>query len=172
MLEPVFTQFIDSPVGPLMLAVNRSGALVCIYFLETGPPERGLEWLAKHGFAAEQDPAPLTEVRRQLDDYFAGRLERFELALAPKGTPFQQSVWQYLLTIPYGTCTTYGAMAAALGNPAASRAVGLANGSNPIPIVIPCHRVIGSNGKLTGFGGGLPAKHKLLTIEGYYLPLR
>lgn len=165
----VHFKFMGSPVGQLLLAANQAGALVGIYFLGDGPPERGLEWLTKSGYAPELDDAPLAEACRQLEAYFVGELRQFELELAPKGTPFQQSVWSYLQTIPYGSCTTYGAMAAALGNPNASRAVGLANGQNPIPIVIPCHRVIGSNGKLTGFGGGLPAKHKLLTIEGYYL---
>ncbi len=165
----VHFHFTDSPVGTLLLAANQAGALVVLHFLGDDSPERGLEFLAKSGYQPELDAAPLAEACRQLDDYFAGRLRQFELDLAPKGTPFQQTVWQNLLTIPYGTCTTYGAMAAALGNPNASRAVGLANGQNPIAIIIPCHRVIGSNGKLTGFGGGLPAKHKLLTIEGYYL---
>ena len=101
----------------------------------------------------------------QLREYFAGKRKKFTFPLAPRGTEFQQRVWKKLLGIQYGTTTTYGALAGELGNPNASRAVGLANGSNPIPIVIPCHRVIGSNGALTGFGGGLPIKSALLELE-------
>jgi methylated-DNA-[protein]-cysteine S-methyltransferase len=102
---------------------------------------------------------------RQLRAYFAGELETFDLPLAPEGTPFQLEVWRRLCEIPYGETISYGELARRLGNPNASRAVGLANGANPIPIVIPCHRVIGSDGKLTGYGGGLPIKEKLLALE-------
>ena len=108
---------------------------------------------------------------RQLRAYFAGELETFDLPLAPQGTPFQLGVWRRLCEIPYGQTISYGELARRLGNPNASRAVGLANGSNPIPIVIPCHRVIGSNGKLTGYGGGLPIKEKLLALERRQLRL-
>ena len=111
------------------------------------------------------------ETIRQLRAYFAGELENFDLPLAPQGTPFQLSVWNRLCEIPYGETISYGELARRLGNPNASRAVGLANGSNPIPIVIPCHRVIGSNGKLTGYGGGLPIKEKLLALERRQLRL-
>ena len=114
------------------------------------------------GSAWKEDRAPLNKTIRQLRAYFAGELEDFDLQLAPEGTPFQLEVWQRLCDIPYGETISYGELAGRIGNPKASRAVGLANGSNPIPIVIPCHRVIGSNGKLTGYGGGLPIKEKLL----------
>jgi len=107
----------------------------------------------------------------QLDSYFAGGLKQFDLPLAPEGTPFQLKVWQRLCEIPYGETMSYGELARRIGNPNASRAVGLANGANPIPIVIPCHRVIGSNGKLTGYGGGLPIKEKLLALERRQLRL-
>lgn len=107
----------------------------------------------------------LSEIIRQLNAYFAGKLESFDLPLAPEGTPFQQKVWKELCQIPYGETISYGELARRIGNASASRAVGLANGSNPIPIVIPCHRVIGSNGKLTGYGGGLDIKEKLLALE-------
>jgi len=113
----------------------------------------------------------LKEPARQLRAYFAGDLQHFELPLHPKGTPFQLRVWELLQQIPFGETTTYGELARRLGNPAASRAVGLANGSNPIPIVIPCHRVIGSTGKLVGFGGGLPTKRWLLDFEGSHAGL-
>ena len=112
-----------------------------------------------------EDKAPLREVIQQLRAYFAKELETFELTLAPEGTDFQQSVWNELCGIPYGETISYGELAKRVGNPKASRAVGAANGQNPIPIIIPCHRVIGSDGKLTGFGGGLPIKEKLLALE-------
>ena len=113
-----------------------------------------------------QGTSPVLEnTKRQLEEYFHGERREFDLPLAPRGTEFQQKVWRRLRDIEYGTTTTYGALAQELGNPQASRAVGLANGSNPIPIVIPCHRVIGANGALTGFGGGLPVKGALLALE-------
>ena len=112
-----------------------------------------------------EDKVPLREVIQQLRAYFAKELETFELTLAPEGTDFQQSVWNELCGIPYGETISYGELAKRVGNPKASRAVGAANGQNPIPIIIPCHRVIGSDGKLTGFGGGLPIKQKLLALE-------
>ncbi len=108
---------------------------------------------------------------RQLRVYFAGELKEFDLPLAPDGTPFQQKVWRELCKIPYGETISYGELARRIDNPNASRAVGLANGSNPIPIIIPCHRVIGSNGKLTGYGGGLPIKEKLIALERRQLRL-
>ena len=119
----------------------------------------------------KEDPSDLIEPIRQLRDYFAGELEKFQLSLGPEGTPFQQKVWNELCRIPYGETISYGELARRIGNPNASRAVGLANGSNPIPIVIPCHRVIGSNGKLTGYGGGLPIKEKPLALEKKQLRL-
>ncbi len=118
-----------------------------------------------------EDRTPLHQTIQQLQAYFAGELEKFTLPLAPQGTPFQLKVWKQLCDIPYGETISYGELARRIGNPNASRAVGLANGSNPIPIVIPCHRVIGSNGKLTGYGGGLPIKEKLLALERRQLRL-
>jgi methylated-DNA-[protein]-cysteine S-methyltransferase len=135
-----------------------------ITFPANGSPARpDPEW--------QEDPSALAEVVRQLRAYFAGELETLNLSLSPQGTPFQQKVWSELLKIPYGETTSYGELARRIGNSNASRAVGLANGSNPIPIVIPCHRVIGSNGKLTGYGGGLPIKEKLLALEKRQLRL-
>ena len=107
---------------------------------------------------------------RQLDEYFAGRRQRFELPLAPQGTAFQQAVWQALLQIPFGQTRCYSALAAEIERPKAVRAVGAANGANPIAIIIPCHRVIGSDGSLTGYAGGLPRKALLLKLEGAQLP--
>ena len=110
--------------------------------------------------------APFPEARAQLEDYFAGRRRTFDLPLAPVGTPFQRRVWEALREIPYGETVSYGVLAARLGQPGAGRAVGLANGQNPISIVIPCHRVIGAGGALTGYGGGLERKRWLLALEG------
>ena len=107
----------------------------------------------------------LASLRRQLDEYFAGQRTAFELPLAPAGTPFQRDVWRVLCTVPYGRTASYAQIALQVGSPAAVRAVGAANGRNPIAIVIPCHRIIGSNGTLTGYAGGLDRKRKLLSLE-------
>jgi methylated-DNA-[protein]-cysteine S-methyltransferase len=157
-----FTQ-LESPLGPLLLVADEAG-LRRIDFVNGRHP-------AKPDPAWKEDPASLQETARQLNAYFAGKLENFDLPLAPQGTPFQQEVWRKLCDIPFGETISYGELARRIGNPKASRAVGLANGSNPIPIVIPCHRVIGSNGKLTGYGGGLPIKEKLLALEQRQLKL-
>ena len=155
--------YMDSPVGRLLIAGQLDGLRVISFPKGGKAREAQPEWI---------DNARLfKEVVRQLEAYFDGDLVEFNLPLKPEGTPFQLSVWDALLKIPYGKTKTYRALARGLGNPNASRAVGLANGSNPIPIVIPCHRVIGSNGKLTGFGGGLPVKEKLLALEDCQLPL-
>lgn len=119
----------------------------------------------------KQDAASFRDVLGEFRAYFAGELQDFTVKLAPEGTPFQLNVWKRLCDVPYGETISYGELARRIGNPNASRAVGLANGSNPIPIIIPCHRVIGSNGKLTGYGGGLPIKEKLLALERRQLTL-
>jgi methylated-DNA-[protein]-cysteine S-methyltransferase len=119
----------------------------------------------------KQDSGRFKEVRRQLEAYFSGKLREFELPLAMEGTDFQLCVWNALRTIPYGETISYAQLATRIGNPKAVRAVGLANGCNPIPIIVPCHRVIGSDGSLTGFGGGLPTKQKLLDLESKQLRL-
>jgi len=148
---------VDSVVGPLLLAGDHR-ALHLVYFLNDHQPKAPPpDW--------REDGRPFQEVIAQLKAYFAGRLRHFDLPLVLKGTDFQLRVWRSLQKIPYGETTTYGELARQVGSPEAARAVGLANGSNPIPIVIPCHRVIGSNGDLTGFGGGLPIKKKLLALE-------
>ena len=147
----------------MLLAADESG-------LRTISFPKGKESAAPDP-AWREDERPLREPIRQLRAYFAGDLETFDLPLSPQGTPFQQTVWSELLNIPFGETISYGELAKRIGNPNASRAVGLANGSNPIPIVIPCHRVIGSNGKLTGYGGGLHIKEKLLALERRQLRL-
>ncbi len=151
-----YTQ-IESPVGPLLLAGDEAG-LRQIRFAQGKQPARvEASWT--------KDRAFFSSLIGQLRAYFAGELERFDHPLAPAGTPFQLKVWKELCAIPYGETVSYGELARRIGNANASRAVGLANGSNPIPIVIPCHRVIGSNGRLTGYGGGLAIKEKLLALE-------
>lgn len=149
--------YYPSPLGELLLAGDGE-RLQLIGFPEGKARMR-------HDADWGRADAPFRDVKRQLDAYFAGELQNFDVALDPQGTAFQQSVWQALTRIPYGSTCSYGAIAAAVGKPKASRAVGAANGQNPIPIIIPCHRVIGSTGKLTGFGGGLAAKETLLTLE-------
>lgn len=119
-----------------------------------------------------RDPEPFTAAVAQLQEYFAGTRRRFELPLAPRGTPFQLKVWRELLKIPYGRTITYAELAHRAGNDKACRAVGAANGRNPLPIVVPCHRVIGADGSLTGFGGGIDAKRRLLEMEGADGPWR
>jgi methylated-DNA-[protein]-cysteine S-methyltransferase len=149
---------VASPVGRLRLIASEI-ALVGIWFENGRDAARNTLWLTR-------SLSPVIEMARtQLEEYFNGSRQVFDLPLDPRGTDFQRRVWQRLLKIPYGVTTTYGALARELGDPGASRAVGLANGSNPIPIVIPCHRVIGANGALTGFGGGLATKAALLDLE-------
>lgn len=156
----VHTVLDDTPVGPLTL-VAADGALTGLYMTDQRhrPPQETF------GPRADPDDAPFAETRAQLRAYFRGELTAFHLPLAPRGTPFQQRVWTALRTIPYGETTSYGRLAARLGAPAAARAVGLANGRNPIGIIVPCHRVLGANGSLTGYGGGLDRKRRLLAFE-------
>ncbi|MCM2393407.1 methylated-DNA--[protein]-cysteine S-methyltransferase [Streptomyces albipurpureus] len=148
---------VDSPYGPLTL-VASDGVLSGLYM--TDQRHRP----AEETFGAPS-PAPFTETIRQLEAYFARELTEFDLPLQLDGTPFQRGVWQRLLAIPYGETRTYGELAQELGNANASRAVGLANGKNPVGIIVPCHRVIGSTGNLTGYGGGLGRKQQLLDFE-------
>jgi methylated-DNA-[protein]-cysteine S-methyltransferase len=149
---------VTSPIGRLRL-IASGDELVGIWF------EHGRDAGKKDLDLVKGNSPVLERTKLQLEEYFRGERREFDLPLAPQGTEFQRRVWRRLQEIEYGTTTTYGALALELGNPNASRAVGLANGSNPIPIVIPCHRVIGANGTLTGFGGGLPIKSALLELE-------
>jgi len=157
---------IDSPVGRLFIGVDDDNQLTRLSFHSS---ESVLGEMEKKGFSLVSDRARTEPVVRQLEAYFAGDLTEFQIPLKPLGTPFQRDVWQALQKIPFGICKTYGEIANSLGNPGASRAVGLANNRNPIAIVIPCHRVIGNNGHLTGFGGGTDTKRQLLVHEGYFL---
>jgi methylated-DNA-[protein]-cysteine S-methyltransferase len=148
-----------SPVGPLRLAAEDDG-LRLIEFPDPRHP------VAPEDDWEEGDNAVLAMTRAQLGEYFAGTRRAFDLPLAPRGTAFQRAVWRALATIPYGETISYRALAERIGQPSAMRAVGAANGRNPLPIVVPCHRVIGADGSLTGFGGGLPTKRFLLQLEG------
>jgi methylated-DNA-[protein]-cysteine S-methyltransferase len=148
----------DSPIGRLLLA-GDARALQRLYF-QAGPRPFTPPTAWRH------EAAPFAPVLAQLHEYFAGTRRTFRLSLKPAGTPFQLAVWEALQAIPYGETVAYGQLAQRLGLVNAARAVGLANGSNPIPIIIPCHRVIGADGSLTGFGGGLPIKRSLLSLEG------
>lgn len=153
---------IDSPVGPLLLAASDAGLHAIEFHAARHPVARGGDWV-------EADHPVLRAAASQLREYFAGTRRAFDLPLAPDGTDFQRRVWQTLATIPYGRTISYADLASRVGRPGASRAVGAANGRNPLPIVLPCHRVIGANGALTGFGGGLPTKRFLLELEGALL---
>ncbi|MEU0741516.1 methylated-DNA--[protein]-cysteine S-methyltransferase [Streptomyces sp. NPDC006134] len=147
----------DSPYGPLTLVAD-DGVLCGLYMADQRhrPPQETF---------GVRDRRPFAEAEEQLEAYFAGELKEFTLDLRLTGTPFQRGVWDRLRKIPYGETRTYGELAEALGTPAASRAVGLANGRNPVGIVVPCHRVIGADGSLTGYGGGLDRKRRLLDFE-------
>ncbi|HEY0505011.1 MAG TPA: methylated-DNA--[protein]-cysteine S-methyltransferase [Lysobacter sp.] len=150
---------VPSPVGPLLLAASDEGLHLIEFQRPRHPMARVAEWRP-----GENDVIRL--VARQLREYFAGQRRDFELPLAPRGTDFQQAVWHTLASIPYGATISYAQLAQRVGRPSAVRAVGAANGRNPLPLVLPCHRVIGSDGSLTGFGGGLPTKEFLLRMEG------
>lgn len=149
-----------SPVGRLKLVAGERGLVAILW--ENDRPGR----VRLPDTAEDRNHPVLVETTRQLDDYFEGRRKAFDLPLDFRGTAFQRSVWRELLAIPYGETRSYGQLAKRLGNPTASRAVGGANGRNPISIVAPCHRVVGTNGSLTGFAGGLAAKARLLALEG------
>lgn len=154
---------IDSPIGPLTL-VATDGALSAVYMAEhLHRPDR-----ATFGVAAPND---LAEASRQLREYFAGERRDFDLQLAPAGTPFQQRVWAALRTIPYGETRSYGQLAREIDVPHMTRAIGAATGRNPLSIVIPCHRLVGAGGSLTGYAGGLSRKRYLLDLEAGRLPL-
>jgi methylated-DNA-[protein]-cysteine S-methyltransferase len=150
---------IDSPVGKLKLVASNTGLVAILW--ENDKPNR----VRLGELTEDRRHSVLVETERQLREYFAGKRKSFSVALDMRGTPFQKNVWEALLAIPFGETRSYGQLAKQLGNPAAMRAVGAANGRNPISIIVPCHRVIGSSGKLTGFAGGLDTKARLLNLE-------
>ncbi len=154
---------ITSPVGPLTLAASASGLRAVLF---------GAEAPASGGARNEAAAGILAQAEAQLASYFAGERLTFDLPLDPLGTPFQLAAWQVLRGIPYGTMISYGEQARRLGQPAAARAVGAANGRNPLSIVVPCHRVVGADGRLVGFGGGIATKRFLLDLEAATLASR
>lgn len=153
----LFYCVMKSPVGKLLLMGDRDGLKLLSFQDGAHPIPLDRNWT--------HDEKPLRKVISQLEAYFEGKLKNFTLQLTPEGTPFQRRVWQALQKIPYGKTVSYGEIAKAIGKPQASRAVGAANGQNPLSIVIPCHRVIGSTGQLVGYGGGLRIKETLLSLE-------
>ncbi len=160
MKDALYREALETPVGRLALGVDGQGTLVEILLPNRRPPDPSSEPLSPRATQG------MRTVRQQLNEYFSGKRRAFDVPLRPVGSSFERQVWNKLLEIPYGDTASYGAIAIALGLINGARAVGRANGANPIPIVIPCHRVIGSDGTLTGYGGGLPIKRALLELEG------
>src|ERR1700761_9032860 len=158
-VKQYFYKIVESPVGPLKLVATDAGLAAILWKNDSAGRVRLGELME------DPDHPMLLEAERQLAEYFDGRRQEFDLQLDFAGTDFQRRVWQALLTIPYGETRSYGEIAQQIGSPEAVRAVGAANGKNPISIIAPCHRVIGSNGKLTGFAGGLETKARLLALE-------
>jgi methylated-DNA-[protein]-cysteine S-methyltransferase len=160
-MSTMYYDYMPTAIGRLMLAADERGLRHVDFEKGKYPATIGEDW-------ERGSTAALRETCAQLKAYFAGKLTEFDLPLTPRGTDFQQQVWRALVDIPYGTTTSYGEIARRLGDPNATRAVGAANGRNPLPIVVPCHRVIGASGSLTGFGGGIPTKRWLLDHEARY----
>ena len=155
---------LESPLGPVLVAADDDGLRQISFLAGTRAVTPPADWV--------RDEGALAAALAQLRAYFAGRRQAFDLPLAARGTAFQQRVWRALCEIPYGQTISYGTLARRIGQPSASRAVGAANGRNPLPIVVPCHRVIGSTGRLTGFAGGLHLKEGLLALEQAQAPTR
>jgi methylated-DNA-[protein]-cysteine S-methyltransferase len=162
-MNQIYYSKFESPVGPLLLAGSKAGLQLVSFAAGNRARNIDPEW--------RLDNAAFGEVIQQLQSYFAGERKHFDLSLLLQGTDFQKTVWTALREIPYGETISYKELAEMIGKPKAVRAVGAANGANPIPIIIPCHRVIGNDGSLTGFGGGLPLKKRLLELESHQLKL-
>ena len=167
-MPTTFTR-LPSPVGELLLTASETGVTGIYFPSRDRMPKHQPAWAEDAGQGGAS--AILAQARHQLIDYFAGTRTTFDVPLEPSGTEFEQRVWTALRAIPYGTTTSYGAIARRLGNLRAPRAVGAANGKNPIPIIVPCHRVVGAKGELTGFGGGIDRKRWLLEHEGALIGL-
>ncbi len=169
--EVRYADILPSPVGPLIGVVDEDGVLIELRFASGKGEARDRADLERHwkarGFEVEWKAGKLRALARALEHYFSGRSKTFDLELAPEGSAFQKRVWRELAKVPWGTTVSYGELARRVGRPKAARAVGRANATNPIPIVLPCHRVIGASGDLTGYGGGMERKEKLLALEGY-----
>jgi methylated-DNA-[protein]-cysteine S-methyltransferase len=165
-MATAYLDTIDQTPGPFIFAVDQDGALLRLQFLD-GRYERTVEEeMEQAGFSCSRDPGPSAQARSELLEYCAGRRRTFDVPLVLSGTDWQNTVWRELTRVPFGETRTYGQIAAQLGRPAAARAMGRANATNPLPLVVPCHRVIGADGSLTGYGGGLHLKVRLLAHEG------
>ncbi len=162
-MNQIYYSTFESPVGPLLLAGSKAGLQLVSFAAGDQAKSVDPEW--------RLDNSAFVDVVQQLQSYFAGERKNFDLSLLLEGTDFQKTVWTALRKIPYGETISYKELAEMIGKPRAVRAVGAANGANPIPIIIPCHRVIGNDGSLTGFGGGLPLKKRLLELESHQLKL-
>jgi methylated-DNA-[protein]-cysteine S-methyltransferase len=160
-----YIEQVESPAGLVTFAVDEDGALIRLQFMEGDYATAMEEELEHEGFEFATDERKTARVRGELERYLAGELRAFELPLAPVGSPWQREVWGALTRIPFGETRSYGEIADELGRPGAARAVGRANATNPVPLVVPCHRVIGADGTLTGFGGGMHLKVRLLEHE-------
>lgn len=164
----LFAYAFTTPVGEVFAAVNEKGALVQLYFLGKHRSEEIMEKLEGAGHSVTWEARALSEVQHQVDEYFTRRRRKFEIPLHLVGTDFQMRVWEELLQIPYGKTRSYGELAVRIGHPHGSRAVGRANATNPVSLIVPCHRVIGADRNLTGYGGGIDIKKKLLILEGAF----
>lgn len=164
-----YVDHVDEYPGPFSFGVDGAGALVWVEFSDGDYAETAAEVLAGRGYRLCVDSLRTAQVRQELTEYCRGERTAFTLACAAVGTPWQQSVWRAVRDIPFGATRTYGEVAAGLGRPGAARAMGRANATNPLPIVIPCHRVLGANGSLTGYAGGLHIKRRLLEHEARVL---
>ena len=164
-MSQAYLDTIDSPVGAIQFATNSEGALLRLSFLDGHYPLTLQQELERDGFALSQDAAHTGQARAELMEFFAGKRRSFDVPVILQGSPFQVTVWSALRRIPFGETRTYAQLAGMIQRPAAARAVGRANATNRIPLVIPCHRVIGADGSLTGFAGGIYLKERLLAFE-------
>lgn len=160
-----YTGSLDSPFGPMVCAVDHQGAVIVVEFTTEQSREEILATLEEEGYELEESEERTADVRRQLRDYLSGERRDFHLPLAMRGTPFQREVWQMLRSIPFGETRTYRQISESISRPRATRAVGAASGANRIAVVIPCHRVVGTDGSLTGYAGGIEIKRWLLRHE-------
>jgi methylated-DNA-[protein]-cysteine S-methyltransferase len=168
--EPfAYVDHVEEYPGPLTFAVDHASAVLWVQFDNGDYPETAAEVLAERGYRLLVDLERTAQARQQLTEYCRGERTQFTLACAAIGTPWQQRVWQAVREIPFGQTRTYGEIAAGLGRPSAARAMGRANATNPLPIIVPCHRVVGANGSLTGYAGGLHIKQRLLDHEARVL---
>lgn len=169
-MSQAYLDYIDSPIGALQFATASESALLGLHFLDGHYPLTLQQELERDGFELSQDLTRSEQARTALHAYFAGTCHSFDIPLVFRGSPFQIAVWKALLHIPFGATRSYAQVALMIGHPTAARAVGRANATNRIPLVIPCHRVVGADGSLTGFAGGLHLKERLLAFEATHRP--